>query len=71
MIHLPWSGELPPMNRDCITISLNRGFLLLRPLYGGRDAPTKWFLSLSKRLRGHGFAQMKTDVCIFPKKDAQ
>ena len=71
MIHLRWDGKLTPMNHDVSTVTHNRGFLLLIPLYGGRDAPMRWFLALSKRLRGHGFTQMQTDVCIFSKKDAK
>ena len=58
MIHLPWSGRLHPMNHDISRVTHNRGFLLLRPLYGGRDAPMRWFIALPKRLREHGFAQM-------------
>ena len=70
MIHLPWTGKLPPMNTDLGRLKHRRGFLLLRPLYGGRDAPMRWFLSLSKRLREYGFTQMKTDVCMFSKLDS-
>ena len=69
MIHLQWAGKLHPTNHDCSKLSRHRGFLLLRPLYGGRDAPMRWFLALPKRLREHGFAQMKSDVCIFAKRD--
>ena len=39
-------------------------------MYGGRGAPTRWFLALSKRLRAHGFARMKTDVCMYSKLDS-
>ena len=70
MIQLPWQGKLPPMHTDLSHVTHRRGFLLLRPLYGGRDAPMRWFLSLSKRLREHGFIQMKTDVCIYSKRDS-
>ena len=41
------------------------------PLYGGRDAPMRWFIALSERLRQHGFKQLKTDVCMFHKFDSQ
>ena len=70
MIHLPWNGKLPPMHTDIGQRQNNRGFLLLRPLYGGRDAPMRWFLALSKRLREHGFTQLKTDVCMYTKRDS-
>ena len=70
MIHLPWKGKLPPTHTDLGQRQNNRGFLLLRPLYGGRDAPMRWFLALSKRLRENGFAQLKTDVCIYTEHDS-
>ena len=70
MIHFPWNGKLPPMSCDIGQRNHNRGFLLLRPLYGGRDAPMRWFLALSKRLREHGFTQLKTDVCMYTKHDS-
>ena len=70
MIHLPWTGKLPPMHTDLSRLKHQRGFLLLRPLYGGRDAPMRWFIPSSKRLREHGFTQMKTDVCIYSKRDS-
>ena len=28
------------------------------------------FIALPNRLREHGIAQMKTDVCIYPKRDS-
>ena len=71
MIRLPWNGKLPPANHDISKTTHDRGFLLLRPLYGGRDAPMRWFLALSARLREHGFTQMKTDVRMYSKRDSQ
>ena len=69
MTQLPRRGILPPMNRDISKVTHNRGFLLPRPLYGGRDASMRRFLALSKRLVEHGFTQMKSDVCVFSKRD--
>ena len=46
------------------------GFLLLRPLYEGIDAPMRWRLALSEVLRAHGFRQLKCDVCMFAKYDS-
>ena len=40
MVTLHWGGTLPPMGADLNTLPrTQRGFLQLRPLYGGRDAP--------------------------------
>ena len=38
-----------------------------RPLYGGRDAPLRWFFKISYTLRVNGWKQMKSDVCTFIK----
>ena len=71
MIQLPWKGKLPPSHIDVNQLPRHtRGFLLIRPLYGGRDAPMRWFIALSERLRQHGFIQLKTDVCMFNKFDS-
>ena len=65
-VQLPWAGHLAAKDRDMKSLpSHSRGFLLLKPLYGGRDAPMRWFLTLSKRLRSVNFRQLKMDVCIF------
>ena len=65
-IQLPRHGKLPGKNRDMKSLhSHSRGFLLLKPLYGGRDAPVRWFLTLPNRLRLAKLRQLKTDVCIF------
>ena len=65
-VQLPWRGFLPDKKREMKSLPAHsRGFLLLKPLYGGRDAPMRWFLTLSKRLRLAKLRQLKTDVCIF------
>ena len=38
---------------------------LIRSLYGGRDAPMRWRITLSKRLRAHGYRQLPCDVRTF------
>ena len=66
MVTLPWTGKLAPPGTSIKSLPRNRhGFLLLRPLYGGRGAPMRWWITLSKRLRAHGFRQLKCDVCMF------
>ena len=68
MVTLPWTGSLPPMGTDLKSLPRSQhGFLLLRPLYGGRDAPMRCWVTLSKRFRSHGFTQLRTDVCTFTK----
>ena len=68
MIVPPWKGRLPPSNCDLRTLPpTTRGILLIRPLYGGRGAPMRWFLAFSQRLRDHGYRQLKSDVCVFTK----
>ena len=67
-VQLPWKGHLPDQKIEMKSLpSHSRGFLLLKPLYGGRDAPMRWFITLSKRLRRATLRQLKTDVCIFPR----
>lgn len=41
------------------------GFLLLRPLYGGRGAPTRRFPNLSQVLTDAGLRQTQSGVRIF------
>ena len=66
MIRLPWTGTLAPPDTSLRSLPHSRrGFLLLRPLYGGRDAPMRWWITLPKRLRAHGFRQLRCDVCMF------
>ena len=72
MATLHWAGKLAPSSTPIKSLAPNKhGFLLLRPLYGGRDAPMRWWVTLSKRLRAHNFRQTKCDVCMFTKHDAQ
>ena len=72
MVALPWTGKLAQPTTSVKALPPTRhGFLLLRPLYGGRDAPMRWWITMSKRLRPHGFRQTKCDVCMFAKRNAQ
>ena len=71
MIQMPWKGKLPPIRTDLTHCPRHtHGFLLIRPLYGGRGATTRWFIALSERLRQNGFKQPKSDVCMFNKFDS-
>lgn len=49
MATLPGDGELPPLGTDLKAMIRSRhGLLPIRPLYGGRDAPMRWRITLSK-----------------------
>lgn len=62
---MPWGSKLPPIGTDLGNIPRHsRGFLLLRHPYGGRDAPMRWWVALSKRIRSPGFTQLRSDVCV-------
>ena len=66
MVPLPWKRTLYHPETDLKKVrTSNHGFLLLRPLYGSRDAPMRWFLKLSQILRSAGLRQLQTDVCFF------
>ena len=41
------------------------GLIIHRPLYGGREAPLRWYLQISDTVRAHGWKQSRTDVCTF------
>ena len=41
------------------------GLLLRRPLYGSRDAPLRWWLRLSRAMRGCGYKQTRMDVYFY------
>ena len=70
MVTMPWKGSLPAIGTDLGNPPRpSRGFLLLRPLYGCRDAPMRWRITLSGRIRSYGFTQLRSDVCMFAKHD--
>ena len=39
--------------------------LLFPPLYGSRDAPLRWYITISAVLRQYGFVPLRTDHCVF------
>ena len=72
MVAMPCKGHLPPIGTDQKNKPKNgHGFLLLRPLYGGRGDPMRWRIILPKRLRSHGFTQPESDVCMFTKYECR
>ena len=66
MAKLPRNPELRHPNVDLETTkSPHRGFFLLRPLYGSRGDPTRWFSELSEVRRDDGSRQLQSDACFF------
>ena len=66
MIAHPWKSDMPPDHIDLKQLPRPRiGFLLVRPLYEGRGAPMRWFVTFSTILRMAGYRQLQTDVCVF------
>ena len=45
--------------------NIRAAFLTNKPLYGGRDAPLRWFIAASRILRSAGRRQLRSDCCIF------
>ena len=41
------------------------GIKRYHPLYGSRDAPLRWFITISQILRKKGFIHFRTNCCIF------
>ena len=64
-IPLPWSGTILGPDAPARPPPVTRGLLTTRPLYGGRDAPLRWFLKISSAFRKKGWKQLRTDVCVF------
>ena len=53
------------------TNELNRGrglgLITHKPLYGGRDAPPRWYLEICSALRTGGWDRFRSDMCTFVK----
>ena len=43
-------------------------FKVVRPLYGLRESPLRWFIHLSAKIRRFGFKQHRSDICLFPRR---
>ena len=71
MVPMPWKGELYPPETNLNQVPPPRhGFLILKPLYGTRDAPLRWFVKLPKVLIQSGLRQLKSDICMYSKLDS-
>ena len=60
-VTLPWTGKMTTVDKN----NKDYAFLMRKPLYGIRDAPTRWFLKLSERFRSYNFRQIRTDCCLY------
>ena len=67
-IPLPWKGRFIGPTDPNPKPRVTRGFLTVRPLYGGRDAPLRWFIKISSVFREKGWVQLRSDVCLFVKR---
>ena len=66
MIKLHWGKSLQPPDTELKSLPISAyGRLLLRPLYGGRDAPMRWFQKLPQVMTDDGILESQSDVCIF------
>ena len=66
MIPLPRKGKLRIAEINLRPFPIpSHGFLILRPLYGTRDSPLRWFAKLSKCLIHMGLRQMKADIFTY------
>ena len=64
VITLPWKSDFPPDHIDLKLLHRSRmGFLMVRPLFGDRGLPMRWFIRISTIMRKAGYRQLKTDVC--------
>ena len=52
-----WEGRQKTAQRNSFEISL----LTNKPLYGGRGAPLRWFIAISRLLRQAGWHQLRTE----------
>ena len=67
-IPIPWTNKIFCPEEESTAPPATHGLITIRPLYGGRDAPLRWFLRLSTVLRKHGWAQLRSDVCLFTRR---
>ena len=71
MAPMPWKGQLHSPETNLNHVPPPRyGFLILKPLYGTRDAPLRWFVKLSKVLIQSGLRKLKSDICMYSKLDS-
>ena len=66
-IQLPWAGVVvsngskkPQMSRYVLKV--------IRPLYGLRESPLRWFIQISTTIRRFGFRQLRSDICLFSRR---
>ena len=59
----PWNGRV--LEEPAKDSRASRLLLMKKPLYGLRESPLRWFLQLSRCLRGKGYRQCRIDVCVY------
>ena len=61
-----WS-EYKAQSKAELNLGFKIGLITHKPLYGGRDAPLRWYLEICAALRYGGWKHCRTDVCAFAK----
>ena len=66
-ITLPWDHQVDTNPQKMKKLS-PWVFRVLRPLYGMRESPLRWFIHISTNIRRFGFKQHRSDICLFPRR---
>ena len=66
-IHVRGRSEYKAQSKAELNLGFKIGLITHKPLYGGRDAPLRWYLKICAALRYGGWKHCRTDVCTFAK----
>ena len=66
-IHVTEGSEYKSKSKEELDESSKVGLITHKPLYGGRDAPLRWYLAICAALRYGGWRHCRSDVCTFAK----
>ena len=66
-ITLPWNHTVDTIPQKTRRLS-PWVFRVLRPLYGMRESPLRWFIHISTSIRRFGFKQHRSDICVFSRR---
>ena len=66
-IVLPWNQQVEsnPTKQQKMSPWVLR---VVRPLYGMRESPLRWFIHISTSIRRFGFKQHRSDICVFSRR---
>ena len=63
-VAMPWNGRILTIERN-IAEHQDYFFLMVKPLYGLRESPLRWYVHLSGTLRKMGYRQCRTYIWDF------